>query len=73
MNTYHIYDHRAAPVSLDAEKVFVEDGHLHIVHTKEDAASVTIYPPGKWARVEYKEKKAKTNGRRKRPAEDSAA
>ncbi len=74
MHTYLIHTSANRPEPINAEKVFVEEGCLHIVHSKA-AESLSILPSGKWIRVEYvgQVKEAKNVGTRgKRPAKDLA-
>ena len=52
MHRWNLY----TPVKLEhieAERVFVEEGALHIVFGKDEA--VSIYPDNKWTRIEYVE------------------
>lgn len=71
MHTFLIHTPADKAKSINAEKVFVEEGVLHIVHSKA-AESLSILPSGKWIRVEYvgQVKEAKANARRKRPTEN---
>lgn len=52
MHAYLIHTPAFQPEAVKAEKVFVEEGCLHIVHSKA-AESLSILPSGKWIRVEY--------------------
>ena len=54
---------------IEAERVFVEEGALHIVHGK-DKEAVSIYPDNKWTRLEYVEEVSNV---RKRPTKNTKA
>ena len=54
---------------IEAERVFVEEGPLHIVHGK-DKEAVSIYPDNKWIRLEYVEEMSNA---RKRPTKNTKA
>ena len=62
MHKYKLYTHGRNAYDIDAEKVFVEEGALHIVHGKDEA--LTIFPANKWNRIEWVEE-VKTNARKR--------
>ena len=57
---------------IEAERVFVEEGALHIVHGK-DKEAVSIYPDNKWIRLEYVGELCEEvkNAPRKRPTKNT--